>query len=230
MKTISFLLLYSISVFFFPAHAKTPQHDSTQLNSSTHRPYWYASIGLGDRLCNRTDLSLLTLFNNIQLGAAVTYITSKNYGLSLSYQSLRKDARDIPSNYNSWKIFYTPYDQLKIYSLRGVKDFPFKAEGIRFSIEAGFDLVGVNYDQFTYVKHPPSTSYISFFSDYHYDDMLNPHPAWYSGLSARLKLTGTSRFIGFEEALYVNWNTVLPVCGIEVRVCFGRLKDKKMKR
>ena len=148
-------------------------------------------------------------------GIGFTLILKNNFGLSISYKHTSFDQQK-ESNFGS--VSNVPGDQLSVFSLCVVREFPFaNNKRIRIGLEAGPSLV-------KYEKVEQIDRYYGYFGPY-YKAQTSDHSSGGLSLRAKLEFPLTLAF-GFEIALYSNINKYKSFIGFEFYLTLGKVRDR----
>jgi hypothetical protein len=206
------------------AHDTTPDNDLTILNDSnlnnetdslendyTKRSNFY--FGIDGGFCNRGGI----------IGMDLTFISSNNWGGSISYKANIFKSRNIdPDYYSDGNRVFAPKDYVNIVSFNLVKEFSSSKESQRFGIEAGPSWV--NYSR-AVIKLNPN---------------YNPDSEWFwsplfkynkshvgsstIGVSLRAKMEFLlSPSVGIVLAAFTNVNNLITLYGFEFNFIFGNV-------
>ena len=149
------------------------------------------------------------------VGIGFTLILKNDFGASISYKHTSFDKQK-ESNFGS--ASNVPGDQLSVFSLCVIKEFPFpNNKRIRLGLEAGPSLV-------KYEKVEQIDRYYGWFGPY-YKAQTSDHSSGGLSLRAKLEFPLTLAF-GLEVALYSNINKYKSYVGFEFYLTLGKVRGR----
>lgn len=156
-------------------------------------------------------------------GLGYTYITTKDRGVSIRFNSNIFKSRNVPGDYYSdGNRVFAPKDYINTVSLDFVQEFVAANKARRYGIEAGPSWVISRKAEFELnPDYDPSEERSWWFSTYKYHKSHGRENAF--GVSLRFKMEFLiDHATGFELAAYTNINEIHSVFGIELDAMLGR--------
>jgi hypothetical protein len=163
------------------------------------------------------------------LGLNYTFIGSKSWGASISYNANPFKTRNIPSDYDRP---FSPKDYVNVVSLNLLRAFPGSKSNSRFSIEAGPSLVSYSTAEIELSPHyDPNYEEESWFwnlwngnSRFKYDKSHSGNNTIGASIMAKMEfLYSPSASIGIT--LFTNINSLRTIAGFGFYYSFGDVRD-----
>jgi len=156
----------------------------------------------------------------------LTYLSKKDIGISINISSTLLKSANLPGDYKSviWGFSSKPKDKFKAVSILFVKDFRAGNPKIRPGIEAGLSYF--EYTENSYARQDAGAGvFIGIYQNYRVIHTINNS----FGLQTRVKLEVLpTKTIGFEFALFGNFNTYRSFVGIQVLFMIGRTRERNV--
>lgn len=209
-STLLICIILSILTQFNYAQSSNTNDHKTKLTAL------YLNIGITATSLNFTGAGGV-------IGA--NFILSNNWGGSISISGLQREAKELPSNYTPGNFLGVngakPFDKMKAYSFRIVREFPGKTKKFRFGLEGGLSLVEHTTAYFTF----KGVSNIIFARSSNYNTSYSTTNTLGASFKAKLEFP-LGRWVGFELAAITDINSYQSYVGGEVNLIVGLVRGK----
>ena len=188
-------------------------------------------IDLTKRKISQFGSGLGICLKGVLFGMNYTYMGSKNWGVSIRYNSNIYKSKDIPFDYyeDGYRVF-SPKDYVNLLSVNLLKGFTSSTRSSRFGFEAGPSWVNYSKAEFdqnpSYDPNPdPDINWIyKIGTKYKYDKSHRRNNTIGLSLMAKLEYL-IAPYAGMEFAIFSNLNTLSSVTGICISFNFGDVRD-----